>query len=200
MITIVPWADVGFSDISPVIGITGTPVIDLTTNIAYLVTKTKETVGRRAHLATCKRPPRHQPGQRHRCCGALHDRLDHQRQHQQHTHLPLRRRGPARSPTPTTAPRQQVVQFKRPCARTSCMALSLVNGTVYVSWASHGDNGPYHGWVVAWNVANITTTGFGNSLSGVLDTSPTGSEAGVWQGGAALDLRPRRPHRADLLL
>ena len=49
--TIVPVAasDVGTADISPVIGITGTPVIDANTGTLYLVTKTAETINNVTH-------------------------------------------------------------------------------------------------------------------------------------------------------
>ncbi len=67
-------------------------------------------------------------------------------------------------------------------------ALSLVNGTVYVEWASHGDVGPYHGWVASWNVANLSTIGI--VLSGVLCTSPNDGESGIWAAGNGLTFEP----------
>ena len=64
-------------------------------------------------------------------------------------------------------------------------ALTLVNGEVYAAWASHGDNGPYHGWVVEWNVSNLSTQGM--VLSGVLCTDPNGGEGGIWGGTLSFD-------------
>src|SRR5262249_43335545 len=55
---------------------------------------------------------------------------------------------------------------------------------VYVEWASHGDQRPYHGWVVAWDVSALATTGW--RLTGVLNVTPNGAEGGIWQAGGRL--------------
>ena len=49
-------------------------------------------------------------------------------------------------------------------------------------WASHGDNGPYHGWLVAFDKTTLQPVAMFN-------TSPNGSESGIWQSGdpAAID-------------
>src|SRR5262249_6877818 len=63
-------------------------------------------------------------------------------------------------------------------------ALSLVKNTLYAQWAGHDDRDPYHGWVVAWDVSNLQTSGI--RLKGVFNTSPNGGEGGIWQGGGRL--------------
>ena len=63
-----------------------------------------------------------------------------------------------------------------------------MNGEVYAEWASHGDNGPYHGWVVRWDVTQLSTQGM--VLSGVLCTDPNGGEGGIWGGGGGLTFDP----------
>lgn len=55
-------------------------------------------------------------------------------------------------------------------------ALALVNGVVYVAWSSHCDNGPYHGWVIGYNAATLAQVA-------VFNTTPNGSEGGVWMSG-----------------
>ena len=72
------------------------------------------------------------------------------------------------------------------------LALNLVKNQIYVEWASHGDNGPYHGWVVVWDVSNVKTTGF--KMTGVLNTSPNNGLAGIWQGSGRLRRAAARFH------
>lgn len=55
-------------------------------------------------------------------------------------------------------------------------ALTLVNGVVYISWSSHCDNGPYHGWVIGYNTGTM-------QQAAVFNDSPNGSEAGIWMSG-----------------
>lgn len=52
-------------------------------------------------------------------------------------------------------------------------ALSLVNGMVWLTWASSCDVGPYHGWVLTYDAHTLRQTG-------VFNTSPGSSESGIW--------------------
>jgi hypothetical protein len=56
--------------------------------------------------------------------------------------------------------------------------LVLANGVLYVSWASHGDNFPYHGWVIAYDAQTL------NQLA-VFNDSPNGTQGGIWMAGGA---------------
>ena len=55
-------------------------------------------------------------------------------------------------------------------------ALTLANGMVYVGYASHCDKEPYHGFLMAYDAKTLAQVS-------VLNTSPTGSEASIWQSG-----------------
>lgn len=55
-------------------------------------------------------------------------------------------------------------------------ALMLANGLVYVGYASHCDKEPYHGFLIAYDAKTLKQVS-------VLNTSPTGSEASIWQSG-----------------
>jgi len=68
-----------------------------------------------------------------------------------------------------------VVSFD-PLRNNQRPALTLVNGVVYISWSSHCDNGPYHGWVIGYNASTLQQVA-------VYNDSPNGSEAGIWMSG-----------------
>ncbi len=62
--------------------------------------------------------------------------------------------------------------------------LALINGVVYVGWASHGDQGGYHGWLVGYNTADL-------SISNIFNATPNTAESlsycrgGIWMSGGA---------------
>jgi hypothetical protein len=55
-------------------------------------------------------------------------------------------------------------------------ALALVNGVVYISWSSHCDNGPYHGWVIGYDASSLQQTALFND-------TPDGYNGGIWMSG-----------------
>lgn len=56
-------------------------------------------------------------------------------------------------------------------------ALLLSDGVLYLTWASSCDIGPYHGWVMAYDARTLRQRA-------VLNTSPDGGDAGIWQSDA----------------
>ena len=59
-------------------------------------------------------------------------------------------------------------------------ALLLLNGIVYVSFGSHGDAIPFHGWIVGYDAAAVSTQ------VAVFNTSANGSGGSFWQSGRGL--------------
>jgi hypothetical protein len=55
--------------------------------------------------------------------------------------------------------------------------LLLVNGMVYIGWASHCDWTPYHGWILGYNATNFLQTPV------AFNATPSGNEAGIWMSG-----------------
>jgi len=170
--------DVNTGDIAPNIGITGTPVIDPVTKVAYVVTATKETIGGATHFVQRLHAVNLTDGTDKATPSLVGDTTNG---NTNNTPIYASGSGDGSVPDPNN-PGKSIVQFNalRENQRTG---LSLVNGSVYVEYASHGDNGPYHGWVTRYDVSNLSA---GLRLTGVLNTSPNGGEAGVWQGSGKL--------------
>src|ERR1700748_34032 len=56
-------------------------------------------------------------------------------------------------------------------------ALALYDGFLYIAFGSHGDNGPWHGWVFAYNATTLAQTA-------AICTSANGFGDGIWMAGS----------------
>jgi hypothetical protein len=148
-------------DIMPDVGVTGTPVIDPTTDTLYVVSKSVIGSGpsffQRLHaidLATGNE----------KFSGPVNIAAT----------FPGNGDGGS---TTTFVPQQE---NQRP-------GLALVNGIVYVAWASHEDTGPFYGWIVGYNVSNLVQASVFNVVPNA-PSSPmigTAGDGGIWMSGGA---------------
>jgi hypothetical protein len=155
-------ADSGTSDITPEIGIVGTPVIDAATQTLYVVSKSKNTGGTCAPSSSC-----------HQRLHALNltDGTEKMNGPVDITSV-IFVAGTGDGTSGGTVAFNTLTQNQRP-------GLALVNGVVYVTWASHGDRDPYHGWVVGYLAGNLAQAPI------VFNDSPNGSRSGIWMSGGA---------------
>jgi Abnormal spindle-like microcephaly-assoc'd, ASPM-SPD-2-Hydin len=57
--------------------------------------------------------------------------------------------------------------------------LLLMNHVIYTSWASHCDHAPYTGWLIGYNESTL-------QQASVFNVTPNGGEGAIWMAGAGL--------------
>ncbi|MDE3181544.1 MAG: hypothetical protein KGM47_18015, partial [Acidobacteriota bacterium] len=153
-VTPVPCSDTGeCGDIPTKIGITGTPVIDPSTGTLYLVAATKE--------------------------GAKYV----QRLHALDITTGAEKFGgpvalQASVPGTGDSSAGGIVSFD-PLRENQRPGLLLENSVVYIGFGSHGDNRPWHGWVLGYNATTLAQVMAYN-------VTPNAYGGGIWQGGGGL--------------
>jgi hypothetical protein len=156
------YSDVNNSDIYPDIGITSTPVIDPSTGTIYVVAKSKTT-------AT--------PAQFFQRIHAINLADGSEKFH-----------GPTviQATVPGTAGGGATISFdpllgnQRPGLLLAPTPKGSNPTSVFIAWASHGDNGSYHGWVMSYDAADVS------QQTGVWANTPNGIRGGIWQTGGGL--------------
>ena len=149
--TTIPWPS--GSDITPEVGITGTPVIDPLSGTLYVVSATTE-------------------------AGAQIQRL-----HALDITTGAEKFGgpiaiSASVPGIGSGSVNGVLAFD-PAYHNQRAGLLLLNGIVYIGFASHQDSGPWHGWIIGYNASTLKQTG-------AFCTSPNGTGSGIWMAGGGL--------------
>ncbi len=172
-VTPMPSQDISEINIVPELGITGTPVIDGSTNTLYVVTCTKEVVGAVAHyrqklhaldLAT--------GAEKFGGPSVIGDAVPNGDGTFSETSTVVV------NGTGDEADGMGHVRFSA-ARELQRPALQLVGGVVYVAWASHADIRPYHGWVIGLSATTLQPVKWFN-------TSPNAGGAGVWQSGGGV--------------
>ena len=141
------------ADITPLVGITGTPVIDPSSNTLYVVSKTQEggNAVQRLHALDVTTGNEKFGGP---------------------VVITATVAGTGNGSVSGQLTFDSMWENQRP-------GLLLVNGIVYIGFAAHGDNGPWHGWILGYNATTLKQTGAYNA-------SPNGIGAGFWMSGAGL--------------
>ncbi|HXF25891.1 MAG TPA: hypothetical protein VN610_01390, partial [Bryobacteraceae bacterium] len=150
----VPASDYDFTDVVGDIGVLSTPVIDPSSGTLYAVANTKIS-GNYAY--------------------SIHalDLVTGQEKFNGPAVIQAVAPGSADGNPSNTVAFQAVNHLQRP-------ALLLLNGTVYVSFGSHGDNHFWHGWILGYNAADLSRQ------TQTFIASPNGYGGAVWQSGRGI--------------
>ncbi len=185
-ISSVPNGDVNSGDIQPEIGITGTPTIDLSQNALFVITKTKQIVPvsgtNHTHYVAELFKINIQSG----AVIASHIIANTDVFYGETSVNTFRTQMSASDPNQdpfvfgsgngvVTVNQQGRVYFNA-LRQMSRPGIDLFGGQVYTFWASHGDQGNYHGWMLRFDENTL-------ALTAALNTSPNGGLDGIWQGG-----------------
>ena len=139
--TPVPYTTVGCTDMQPQSGITATPVIDNSTGTIYLEAKSLENgvAVHRIHALDIT------TGNEKSFGPALINAL------------------PNGVPGTGDGSNSGVLQFDN-LTQNSRPGLLLSNGTIFIGYASHCDNGPYHGWLFAYSETSLARLAYFNTV------------------------------------
>ncbi len=172
-ITPMPSGDINEINITPELGITGTPVIDGTTNTLYVVTNTREVVGSVVHyrqklhaldLAT--------GAEKFGGPSTIGDSVPNGDGTFTETSTVVVNGGGDGADAMGHIRFSAAKELQRP-------ALQLVNGVVYAAWSSHADIRPYHGWVIGFDKTSLQPVKWFN-------TAPNAGGVGIWQSGGGV--------------
>ena len=153
-------SDLNCGDISPEVGITGTPVIDPSSNILYVVSKAKVNgnVVQQLHALNA---------------ATLAEDLNGP------VEIDAQVAGTAPDGNGSTVVFNPILENQRP-------GLALENGHVLVSWGAHCDNPPYHGWLISYNAGTLAQEAVWNDTPDAESAGNTQSpQGGIWMAGAA---------------
>jgi Bacterial Ig-like domain (group 2) len=145
--------DLGCGDLVPQVGITSTPVIDPSTNTMYVEAKSKENgvYVHRLHALDITTGGEKSPG-------------------------PIAVTATVSGTGDGSAGGSLTFD---PLHHMNRSGLLLVNGQLYLAYASHCDYSPYHGWLFAYDAGSFTQ-------KGVYVTTPNGGLGGFWMAGSGV--------------
>jgi len=184
--------DVNSNDINPEIGITSTPAIDPNNGFLYLTAKTKQIVdgvttaphyvqniykvdiASGAFTGTVIGDTTFSGGNYTYNSGpSVLDSV-----------TGANAMGAGKVAVPNTNPQQWLINFNS-LRQMNRSAVTLYNGNVYLGFASHGDNNPYHGWILGYNETTLAPSAvFNDAPDG--DATTNSSRDGIWMAGGRI--------------
>jgi hypothetical protein len=176
-------SDVNSSD-TPIIGITGTPAIDPATNSLYVIAKTKQIVNGATttpHFVQVLYKVNLSSGV---YTSTVIADTTYNTSNSAYTYnsgpyvLDPHGAGSGVVTATVNGTSQKVVYFNA-LRSFSRVGVTLSNGNVYLGFASHGDNAPYHGWILGYSESTLAATA-------VFNANPDGGDDGIWGGGGKI--------------